>query len=93
VDVHHALDGNPWRMATCFEDLWRNRQNVRVGRGELAIPGNSDLIQYLGAHAATHGWERWKWIGDLLVLYRQSGNAGLLAQRARRMPQDGPAVR
>jgi hypothetical protein len=82
VDVHHALAANPWRMATCFEDLWRNRQNVRVGRGELSIPGNADLIQYLGAHAATHGWERWKWIGDLLALYRQSGTASLLAQRS-----------
>lgn len=81
VDVHHALTNNPWRMATCFEDLWRNRQNVRVGPGELSILGNADLIQYLGAHAATHAWERWKWIGDLLALYRQSGTADLLAQQ------------
>ena len=81
VDIHHALTGNPWRMATDFEDLWRNRQKVRVGQSELSIPGNADLIQYLGAHAATHAWERWKWIGDLLTLYRQSGTANLLAQR------------
>jgi hypothetical protein len=81
VDVHHALTGNPWRMATCFEELWRNRQKVRVGQGELSIPGNADLVQYLGVHAATHAWERWKWIGDLLALYRQAGPANLLAQR------------
>jgi hypothetical protein len=82
VDVHHGLTGNPWRMTTSFEDLWRNRQSVRLGRGELYILGNADLIQYLGAHAATHAWERWKWIGDLLALYRQFGSANLLAQRS-----------
>lgn len=81
VDVHHALTGNPWRMATRFEDLWRKRQTVCVGQNELAIPGSIDLIQYLGAHGATHAWERWKWIGDLLVLFREAGTADLLAQR------------
>ncbi len=81
VDVHHALTGNPWRMATRFEELWGNRQFVRVGPGELFIPGNADLIQYLGAHAATHAWQRWKWIGDLLALYRRTGSAALLAER------------
>ena len=91
VDVHHALTGNPWRMPTCFEDLWHNRQNVRVGQGDLSIPGNLDLIQYLGAHAASHGWERWKWIGDLLVLYRRAGTANLLAHRRVAHAADGPS--
>jgi hypothetical protein len=81
VDVHHALTSNPWRMATFFEDLWRNRQSIRVGPSELSIPGNASLIRYLGAHAATHAWKRWKWTGDLLALYRQCGTADLLTQR------------
>src|SRR5947208_7444943 len=39
VDVHHALTGNPWRMATYFEDLWRNRQNVRIGQRGVVQSG------------------------------------------------------
>jgi hypothetical protein len=81
VDVHHALNANPWRMAVPFEELWRNHQTVGVGRSTLPIPGGADLIQYLCAHAATHAWERWKWIGDLRALYRQAGTSALLAQQ------------
>jgi hypothetical protein len=81
VDVHHALTGNPWRIATCLDDLWRRRQYVRIGGGELPIPGDADLIRYLGAHAAAHAWERWKWAGDLMVLYGRAASLDLPDQR------------
>jgi hypothetical protein len=64
-----------------FEDLWRQRQHARAGGGELPIPGDADLIRYLGAHAAAQAWERWKWAGDLMALYQRAATLDLLEQR------------
>jgi Uncharacterised nucleotidyltransferase len=80
VDVHHSLSGNPWRTAG-FENLWRGRQSIRVGRAELSIPGDAHLVQYMVCHAATHGWQRGKWVGDLVALYRSLGADALTEQR------------
>jgi hypothetical protein len=83
VELHRAVDPNPWRLSIDFEDIWRQRQSVQIGQHKTAIPGNRDLVLFLGIHAARHAWGRWKWVGDLVVLYRRSGPQELLRQRAR----------
>ena len=82
VECHHALDRNPDLVATDFDALWQRRATVRVGDIAVAIPGDRDLAPYLGIHAARHGWERWKWLADLAVLYRRPGPEGLSMLRA-----------
>ncbi len=81
IELHRALDPNPWRLSIAFEDLWRQRQLVQLGPSQIAIPGNRHLILFLGIHAARHAWERWKWVGDLVVLYRRAGLEELMRQR------------
>lgn len=81
VELHRAVDPNPWRLSIDFEDMWRQRQFVPIGENQIAIPGNRHLILFLGIHAARHAWARWKWVGDLVVLYRRSGPQELVRQR------------
>jgi hypothetical protein len=81
VELHRAVDPNPWRLSIDFEDMWRHRQFVQIVENRIAIPGNRNLILFLGIHAARHAWARWKWVGDLVVLYRRSGPQELVRQR------------
>ncbi|HEY1755102.1 MAG TPA: nucleotidyltransferase family protein [Bryobacteraceae bacterium] len=81
IELHRAVDRNTWRLSIDFEDLWRDRQLVQVGQDRIAIPGDRHLILFLGIHAARHAWARWKWVGDLVVLYRKSGPEALVRQR------------
>ena len=81
IELHRAVDPNPWRLSIDFEALWRQRQLVQLGQCQIAIPGTRHLIVFLGIHAARHAWARWKWAGDLVVLYRMSGPQDLIRQR------------
>ncbi len=81
VERHRALDGNPYLIATDFDELWKNRTGVQISDYSVAIMGNADLTLYLGVHAARHAWERWKWIADLAVLFRRARAEELLRLR------------
>ena len=70
VECHYSLDHNPWRLHIGFDELWNRHQTVAVAGQRIAIPGDSDLIQFLCAHAARHIWDRWKWLGDFAALCR-----------------------
>ena len=81
VECHYSLDHNPWRLHIDFDDLWNRHQTVAVAGLPIAIPGDSDLIQYLCAHAARHIWDRWKWLGDFAAFCRVLNEKDLTEHR------------
>lgn len=84
VIEHHArLHSNPHLIGTDFEALWAARCFVPLAGGSIAILGGEDLVHHLGIHAAYHGWERWKWLADLITLFRRASDSDLQRQRQR----------
>lgn len=81
AERHRALSGNAHLIATDFDRLWDRRGQARIADYSVAILGDADLARYLAVHAARHGWERWKWIADLAVLYYRAGETGLARLR------------
>ena len=81
VECHYSLDHNPWRLHIEFAELWNRHKTVAVAGRLVAIPGDSDLIQYLCCHAARHIWDRWKWLGDFASLCRLRSEKDLTEYR------------
>jgi len=83
VESHFLLSANRYLLGTDFDALWDARATVSLGNVKVAIPGDDDLINYLGIHAARHDWDRWKWIADLVALYRKTSLEELSRHRER----------
>lgn len=81
IDVHYRLDYNQYRLNTDFEAIWQERSHTQIGPHSLPIPGPRDLMRFTTIHAARHGWERWKWLGDLAVLFRRASPEELAQDR------------
>jgi Uncharacterised nucleotidyltransferase len=83
IESHFELVRNRYLIGTDFDALWEARTMVPLGNVRVAIPGEDDLLYYLGIHAARHDWERWKWIADLVKLYRGTSAEEMSRQRER----------
>lgn len=68
LDMHWTLDENPDRIVTDFDTLWLGRGYAKLADYEVAILGERAMIHYVGMHGARHGWDQWKWIGDIAAL-------------------------
>jgi energy-coupling factor transporter ATP-binding protein EcfA2 len=88
VERHHVFYQNTHSIRTDFDALWEAREWVAVGKEQVPILGNTDLIHFLGVHASRHGWERWKWIADQAMLLRRL-DAASLTQARERARQEG----
>ncbi len=41
VELHRAVDPNPWRLSIDFEDIWRQRQFVQIGQHKSPFPATA----------------------------------------------------
>jgi hypothetical protein len=64
-----------WRFAPalfCFPlevaDVWAHLETLRVGDREVPVFANEDLLLFLVAHGAKHGWSSLRWICDVVEL-------------------------
>jgi len=83
IESHHKLSSNRHLIGTDFEALWSARETVPLTGSSVTVMGEEDLVHYLIVHAARHGWERWKWVADLIVLGRKADAARLSLWRQR----------
>jgi hypothetical protein len=83
VEAHWRLDSNPYFLDTDFDALWRERGYVRFSGTTVAILGVENLLEYVALHASKHGWERWKWLADVVAILRPLSGDELLQCRSR----------
>lgn len=81
IECHWRWDRNPHLFAPDFDTLWQNREELAVPDATMAVLGRDDLALQLSTHGARHQWDRWKWIADLVAVYRAASTADLERQR------------
>jgi len=74
VELHHRLTDNPSLLPSDFDQLWSEREEVRIG--DFAVPTlpRPHLALYLCAHGANHAWQRLRWLADFAAELRHSQN-------------------
>ncbi len=82
IEVHWRLERNEALFVLDFEEMWAARQTVHWGGIAIDLPGPRDLLRHLHVHAARHTWSRWKWLGDLIALYRTTSETEWAAMTA-----------
>ncbi|KIL35410.1 Renal dipeptidase [Cohnella kolymensis] len=71
VELHWRLSPGPGKEPT-FHELWeRSRISHHTGN-PIHYLGTEDLLLFLAAHGARHGWSRLHWLGDIDRIARQS---------------------
>jgi hypothetical protein len=88
IECHYRLETNPFLLHTDHDALWQRRALVPLAGSNIAVLGRDDLVHYLITHASRHGWERLKWMADLIAIHRTVGEAELLCRRDRARDED-----
>jgi hypothetical protein len=65
VELHYRLVDNEALLNYEFDELWRDREIIKVGGVDVAVMGRRHLPTYLCVHGAAHAWERLCWLIDL----------------------------
>jgi hypothetical protein len=65
VELHYRLVDNDALLRCEFDELWQQREIVRIAEFDVAVISRRYLPLYLSVHGATHGWERLCWLADL----------------------------
>ena len=72
VELHHRLTANPYLHPADFDELWTQREEVRLGDRSFATLPRHRLSLYLCAHGADHAWARLQWLVDFASAIQQS---------------------
>jgi hypothetical protein len=88
IECHYRLESNPFLIRTDHDALWERRALVPLAGSNVALLGRDDLIHFLVVHASRHGWERLKWMADLVAIYRTMDEADVLRLRDRAANDD-----
>ena len=84
VELHHRLTANPYLLEWDFDELWRDRDRVRLRATEVPALAAARVGMYVFVHGANHGWERLRWLVDFAaVLEREDGVERLLGEAER----------
>jgi hypothetical protein len=86
VDLHWGLLPDFYPFAADPESLWKRAVEVPLGAGRVRTLGYEDLLLFLCAHAAKHGWNAFNRIADLAYLchsHRELDWDFVLAEAAR----------
>jgi hypothetical protein len=65
IELHHRLTDNPELLASDFNTLWCDREEVAVWGVKAATLSRRYVPLYLCAHGAVHAWDRLRWLIDL----------------------------
>ena len=71
VELHWAFGPAEFPCPLDSDEAWSNVQPVRLGARVVHTLGTEDLLLYLCAHGAKHGWARFEWICDVAQLARR----------------------
>jgi len=74
IELHHRLTDNPYLISCDFDALWREREDVPLGKTAIATLPRRRLALYLCVHGAGHGWERLRWLVDLAAALQEPGS-------------------
>lgn len=64
IEVHWKMHPPP-SIEPSFEDLWRRKRTSHLLKSPAFYLGQEDLLFYLCAHGARHGWFRLRWLFDI----------------------------
>ncbi|WP_078595902.1 nucleotidyltransferase family protein [Evansella clarkii] len=70
LEVHWRLHPGPGKEPV-FRDLWERKSACSLTNFPVYMLGREDLILYLSAHGARHGWSRLRWLMDIHQLLRE----------------------
>ncbi|SEU28427.1 nucleotidyltransferase family protein [Paenibacillus sp. NFR01] len=83
AEVHWRLSPGPSREPD-FADLWARSRTSPAAAHPVHYLGREDLLLYLAAHGARHGWSRLRWLHDIRQLLAQRPDPGTVIRRLRR---------
>ncbi len=64
LELHWRMHPGPGKEVS-FEEMWKERQYISLGRSSIPIMGTEHLFAFLSIHGARHGWSRMRWICDI----------------------------
>ncbi|MGH6828639.1 MAG: nucleotidyltransferase domain-containing protein [Rhizomicrobium sp.] len=64
LELHHRLTDNPALLPFDFGELWGEREQIEMAGVKVAALPRAFLPLYLGAHGASHAWQRLCWLTD-----------------------------
>ena len=76
LEIHWRTSRNDRMMPSTLDELFERVQFVQLGGFAIPTLSDSDLLEYLALHGASHCWNRLKWLVDfkhLLALRRGRG--------------------
>jgi hypothetical protein len=87
VELHWRFGSNRYLFPLRFDDLWRNRQTVRLGGADMASLSLEHTILFLCTHGAVHAWFRLFWLNDIarIMIKNDSMDWNMLMQDAIRL--------
>jgi len=72
VELHWRFGSNPFLFPFQFDDLWRERQCLRIGGTELSTLSLEHTLLLLCVHGADHAWFRLFWLNDVAQFFRKN---------------------
>lgn len=76
VELHWRWQRNEALMGFDPERVWDQGEAVKIGGTRLWMPEPTELVLYLCVHGTRHGWDRLKWLLDL-IWWRQNPDLAL----------------
>lgn len=71
VEVHWRLFANRHLLPYNFEDLYQNKQTVKLGNTTVNGLGAKHLLIYLCVHGAKHAWSKLYWLLEIAILLKK----------------------
>jgi len=68
IELHWRFGPNPHLFPLTFEDLWKDRQIIRLGGADMACLSLEHTILLICTHGAIHAWFRLFWLNDLALI-------------------------
>jgi len=81
-------------VLSVFEELWQNRQRVKIGEHHLPACNLDDMLILLLIHGGVHCWRRVFWLYDILLILNRSSahDWKKLMDRAKQLGVNRPAL-
>jgi hypothetical protein len=71
IEIHWRLFRNNSILPLSFEELWKEKQNVKMGAEVFFTISNEHYLLYLILHSFQHAWERLMWFADIYILSKK----------------------
>ena len=72
IEIHWRLFRNKNILPLTFQELWQEKQIVKIGNCAFHTMGNAQYLAYLLLHGFQHAWERLMWLVDIDLLIKKT---------------------